>query len=262
MTQAPVTRPDIPPGSTDYYIVRFAPEDKRNALAHVLAWRGALEGLRHLSEPQVALAKASWWQDELERAFTGKAQHPLAVGLAAAASEGLLDRPALLDIARAYHRHLSAGPYADPEQVAQHHRASSGACAILAHRIAGNGHEGTVDESTAAACGGYFGAVECLCRLGSELRAVQPLVPRSTLATHGIANHQDVASSEALIADLCEQARALRPDVQGRLPHPLGGLLAVADASLREIRRSGPAVYEAALELTPIRKLWLVWRNR
>lgn len=258
MVSSYAVNPGPSPGSTAYYLARFAPAPASEGIGLLLAWLEELESLRHLSDTTVALAKLQWWQEELARARGGSAQHPLFVALGDSASEHL-DLTRLDRIPAAYGRHLSSLGYADPEDVAAHHVDTMGElAALLADLAVGR----SIDHGLARAVGGYFGAVDSLRRLGAELRALRPLIPRSSLVRHGVTSPAAMPRSAALIEDLCTQAAALRPTGALRPPTPLGGMLAVADALLAEVRRSGPLVYEAAIDLTPLRKLWLVWRNR
>jgi phytoene/squalene synthetase len=61
-----------------------------------------------------------------------------------------------------------------------------------------------------------------------------------------------VPALQAGLADLPER-RALRP---------LATLARLALATAREIEASDYGIWEARIELTPVRKLWLAWRER
>lgn len=258
MTSASDADLQLSPGSTPYYLVRFAPAHAREDMERLFVWFQELEGLRYLSDTSVALAKLQWWREELERSRSGAARHPVAAALADSASSRM-DLGRMDDIAAAYARHLSSAYYTKPEEVTAHHSDTMGELAGLLAEVAGDTHP---DRDLACAVGCYFGAVDMLRRLGGEVSALTPLIARETLERHGMREFAAVAPSDDFVEELCQQASALRPTARHQPPVPLGGMLAVADALLAEVRRGGTLVYDAAIDLTPLRKLWLVWRNR
>lgn len=248
----------LTPGSTAYYLARFCPPDRRADAAVLLAWQAAVDAIRRLSDGGVATAKLQWWRTEVERAAAGAATHPLAVAFGEVLARREIDTSVPVGICDALSDNLRRPGYTTAEDVAAHHRAASGALAQMLTRVAqGN------DLSAAEDCGAYFGAVDVLRRLGGEIRTISPLVPRSILAAQELNAPVDTTSEAApLVQALCHQAASLRPRSGTRLPQPVSGMMGIADALLNEVRRGGTTVLRAELDLTPLRKLWIVWRSR
>lgn len=71
-----------PPGSTLYYSLLYVPQPQRDAITALHALRRELLDVAdECSDPSVARMKLSWWREELQRAFQGRAQHPVTKAL-------------------------------------------------------------------------------------------------------------------------------------------------------------------------------------
>lgn len=257
---APGWNPDgrLTPGTTSYYLARFCPPDRRAEVALLLAWHDAINDIRRLSDAGVALAKLHWWHGELDRALAGDATHPLAVALGEMLKRNGISATEAYALLDALDAHLHRPGYRTAGDVAEHHRAAGGSLGRLLARL-----DDRTDASAAADCGAFFAAVDVLRQLGAEIRTINPLVADATLAAHGIAALPAApAASALLVRTLCDEAQLLRPTSTTSLPRPLSGMLALADTLLGEIRRSDATVLTAALDLPPLRKLWIVWRSR
>lgn len=245
-----------PAGSAAYYAVRFAAPAIRDDLAVLFAWYAEIRRIRTLTDTGVARVKLRWWRDEVNRATLGQATHPLATALAGVLSRAHVTAAPLAAIADAMDLHLTSASYDTAAQIAEHHRATGGRFAAL---IAAVVTASPGDNLAAEQAGAFQAAVNTLGRLGAELTAPVPLVPRAALA-----HHAATGDPAALVSRLCDAARDLLPE-EGPprdLPPPVAGLQALATARLTEIRRAGPLVLRAEVDLTPIRKLWTVWRRR
>ena len=248
----------LTPGSTNYYLARFTPPAQRADVSVVLALGETLERIRRLSEPQVALAKLTWWRAEIARAPQRGSSHPLANAVGRVLSGRRLGADQLIAITDALEHHLLHPGYRQPEEVAAHHQACSGGLADFIDRLFR-----PADSQAATACGAYFGAVNTLRRLGAEATLIRPLIADSLLQAHGLHSARELrTASPGLVAALCDQAAALKPADSRGLSPPLLAMQALADASLGEIRRSGAEVLASEIDLTPLRKLWIAWRSR
>lgn len=71
-----------PPGSDLYYCLRKIKPPQKNAVVLIEALFQAIFTIPFkVKEDAVALAKLQWWQQEIERAYQGKANHPLTQNL-------------------------------------------------------------------------------------------------------------------------------------------------------------------------------------
>jgi len=248
----------LPLGSSAYYLVRFSPRPLRPDLAVLFAWLNEMDRLRRLSNSGIALTRISWWRDESVRAAAGRATHPLASALGGLISRDRLHKTDMDSMLSAMERHFQRSFYADAAEVADHHREVSGTFALMAARLMGID---TDSQRTIMDCGAYYGLLQTVRRLGAERHACVPLIPDETRTLTNDDAEESIAS--AVIADLCDQAARLRPSTAAAqsLPPTLRGMLSIADALLKEIRRSGTTVWDAELDLTPLRTLWVVWRH-
>ena len=65
-------------GSSFYYAFLFLPAERRAAITAFYAFcREVDDVVDEVSEPTVAAQKLAWWQQEVQRAFTGTSQHPV-----------------------------------------------------------------------------------------------------------------------------------------------------------------------------------------
>lgn len=72
-----------PRGSSLYYSLLFTPEEKRVSVIALHAFANELAKITEQNtEKTILQAKLQWWQQEWQRMFNGKAQHPLAKVLA------------------------------------------------------------------------------------------------------------------------------------------------------------------------------------
>ena len=70
-------------GSSFYYAFLFLPLERRRAITAVYAYCREVDDIvDEVSDPAVAQAKLAWWAQEIERLFSGSAQHPVALALA------------------------------------------------------------------------------------------------------------------------------------------------------------------------------------
>lgn len=243
----------IPVGSAAYYLIRFAPPATRQNLAVSYAWFKQLEGLIEVSDIGVAFTKLRWWQEEVERIFAGRPTHPLGIALSDMLSNTDVEPGLFLEIAEAINQHLAAPAYHDAGALHSHFCATWGNLTRLFARIRQN-REFSKEELQQ--CGAYFGMVDSLRCLGGELtRSCPRVMEPDILALTQMG--QDSKSNH--ISKMCEHLAQYRPDQSfGR--GTFSAMLALSDARLKEIQRSGSTVVTSELDLTPLRTLWIVWR--
>ncbi|NNM58648.1 MAG: squalene/phytoene synthase family protein [Legionellales bacterium] len=76
-----------PRGSTLYYSLLFVDEEKKRSLVALYALHHEFTQItEHYHEKNLAQIKLQWWQQECQRMFEGKAQHPIAIALQTAVS--------------------------------------------------------------------------------------------------------------------------------------------------------------------------------
>ena len=222
----------------------------------LFAWFAKMEGLGSIADAHVARTKLNWWRDEIRRCYKGKANHPLARALGEFTARRAIDPSDLEQIGAEMNRHFMAGGFDSLDQFQAHHRATGGGFArllTLATRYSGD------EDDAVADAGAFYTAVDVLSRLGAELASFAPRIEKTAIAAfRESASKQE--TTESLVESLCQDALTLHPQRIRDLPVPAAGLASLAEARLREVSGAGALVLENAVDLTPLRKLWIVWR--
>lgn len=264
-----------PPGSSAYYSLRFENPRLRDRLALLFAWHAEVRGiLTAVSDAGVARLKLDWWRDEIERTFAGQPRHPLALAMADQLDLPRLDREHFLDIAEHVEHQVRGLAGADRASIAAHLQGDRGALfALLAqcHQVDRKEHgrpQDQADHHSATALGRYCSMVRYLRDCGAKRPGPIPMgtrLPTEDLAAAGLGPAElpkaDPTSSALLdglaswIASHCPSAGEIRA-----LPACLRAQARIHQALLRELRRSGPRILTARVELTALYKLWLAWR--
>jgi phytoene synthase len=263
--------PATPPGSSQYYAVRFAPPGLRDMLAALAAWRRQVHAvLDEVSDPGVARIKLDWWRDEIRRTLDGAPRHPLSHVLAAELARQP-DPPALpeapfLGMADAVEQELRHRRPADAAAMQAIDAADLGALFELVARCHGRTDDAAL--ATARATGAWCAQVRRMRDAGLLLRHDRTVLPTDALRQAGL-GHEALASAEqrhrlpALLAPVADQLRRCAPDAASpNLPRALRIQRRIHAALLDELRRSGLAVVDQRIGLTPLRKLWLAFMTR
>jgi phytoene synthase len=248
--------PATPPGTSAYYVIRFAPLSQQDALVALFGWRRELIRIgTALSEPALARIKLQWWREEIERAAAGKAQHPLARRLATAMAARALPVEPLDAMAEAAEADLRGETPQSLAALDAHCDQAGGAFGELLARATGE------DPALGRRLGTAARRVEVLRDLGADLRRSRCRLPHAELARAGLAadrllQAENRAALAPLLARLAAEAR-----LDGRHPGPAGRWYALRRALLDEVARDPAAVLDGHVALTPLRKLWIAWRG-
>lgn len=256
-----------PPGSSAYYSVRFAPRDLRHDLAALLAWRHELRAiLDDVSDPGVARLKLQWWRDELDRTRRGEPRHPLSKVLAPILEgQRLPDEPfqRIADVVEAdiLRRQPANGP------------ALSAAC---------EGDQGSLFEliarchgiddaellGVARRLGAYCARVYLIRDSGALVRQGRAVFPADRLRQRGLSaealkQRERRDALPGLLADAAVEARSDKPpaDRVSRLPPSVRVRASILSVLLEELERSRFDLADQRVGLTPLRKLWIAWRE-
>ena len=264
-------RKALAPGSSLYYATRVLPTERRRALAALHAFCREVSAVAvEVADPGVARRKLAWWATEIDAAFGGRPQHPVAQALVPALRAfGLPPEP---------FRAVIAGALADCEPPAY---PSFALLEEQCRAIAGN-----VWALSAAVCGHIDPATPARVRelgvglrlagivrdLGADVRRGRLYVPEDELARFGVdANTllllrdrtgvaELIAHQAARARERCSTAVAALPAVDRRAQRPAIIMAALAAALLEEIGRDGFRVLDRRVALTPLPKAWIAWK--
>lgn len=243
-----------PLGSAAYYAVRFAPAQRRDLYAMLLAWHDLIHAIaRAPADPGVARLKLDWWRTELSQVLGGGApRHPLMTGLQA---EGLNETAAgpMLALVDASERRIRQPRLADGAAFAEACRRSGGSLFVL---LCQPGQPSAYNPERCAALGAYWDAVERIRRLPSE-----PGLSPAGLQPSA-ADAVDADRREALCEQLLAYPGTGRDLRNEPVPDVVRRLVAGAQATHRQLAKRRYKAAMRTIDRAPIANLWTAWRCR
>ncbi len=258
-----------PPGSAAYYSVRFAPRSLHDPLAALFGWRHLVRSvLSEVSDRGVAARKLAWWQEELDRILSGTGSHPIARPLARAIARADLPRQPLTEIIWATESILTDRRTADFAALLDRADLDQGALCELIARVHG---ETRADRlAVARRAGAYCGLVELIRDSGRLLRQGRAgFLPEARLiqdapTISGDGQPFSPRHLPSLCASIATDLAPHRNELSGSLseqPVTIRIQIRLADALLAELADSRFEVADQWIDLTPLRKLWIGWRE-
>jgi len=256
-----------PPGSSTYYSVRLAPVGLRDDLAVLAACRQEMRSiLEQVSDAAVARTKLQWWREELGRAAAGRAVHPLGRCLVPAMDRHRL--PLAVFLAQAGQVQAELGRRVPPDQAALEAACEADLGGLFELWARCHGIADAPRLAKARRLGAFCGLVYLIRDSGQYLRRGRPFLPADRLRALGL-DHRALSRPEhighlpALLAHAAEAALAYlgteRPEPC--LPAALRVRGRILLALLAALRSEGFDLADRRVGLTPLRKLWLGWRE-
>lgn len=272
MTTLPVwTFPNstLPVGSSNYYSLRFAPAPLREDLAILFGWRAQLEAIpREVSDPGVARRKLHWWQTEIQQIHRGVGTHPIAAPLHQAIQRHDLPLAVLLEPFTRLEAVLDGLPPPGFRSLTELAEADLGALFESICRCHGLVAPHLMIER-ARQLGAYCTLVEQLRDSGWSIRhgrghwVPQRILHEAGLDLTGILGPSGRGHLPLLVRHCADRIRTQRAAlaVLPELPVSVRIQVRLRDALLDTLEASDFAVAEQRITLTPLRKLWLAWRE-
>lgn len=242
----------LQPGSGAYYLARFARPEHRALTAAALAFADELgRSVARCNDPGATRLKLDWWRSEL--AAPGESRHPLVHQLGPLLPAGLDAMLAMIDAAEVDVRRLQpADANAFGEQCER-----AGRLAELLCLAAGT-------SANTGPLGSYAVAVARIRNLGRNLQRGHNPLPADLDLPGEPRNWQPAALATAcdrLLAPLAESAARALAD-RATASRPARRWAALARTRHRLLAREGYPVRDRLLDITPIARLWTVWRVR
>ncbi len=263
-----------PRGSNFYYAFLFLPPAKRAALLSVYAFCREVDDIvDECSDQTVAKQKLAWWQTEVERIYTGEAQHPIAKALIPIVAEYNLSKVWLDEILQGMTMDLQYQGYQTIEDLNVYCHCVASTVGMLSASIFGYKHAGTLEY--AKKLGLAFQLINIIRDIGEDARRGRIYLPEEDLAAFDI-SPREILSLELskpskfpeLLQKYANLAREyytaalnlLAPD--DRAAQRSGLIMAqIYFCILDEIEQSNFAVLNQKITITPLRKLWIAWRT-
>jgi len=256
-----------PVGSSAYYSLRFAPRNLRDDLAMLLAWWYQVHEIPdRVADLGLARIKLQWWREELERTFTDTPHHPLSRALRPVLERHGLPQAPFMDMADQVETEiLRRRPVTEADLDAACER-DLGALFELIARC-----HGLTDADVlqgARRIGGFCAQVYLIRDSGALLGRGRALFPGEQLDALGLSNEALVRREHhdrlpELLAPAADRARArlAGSDLSQDLPLCIRVRVRILASLLEELADAGFKVADRRISLTPLRKLWLAWRE-
>jgi 15-cis-phytoene synthase len=257
-------------GSSFYYSFLFLPPPRRRAITALYAFcREVDDVVDECTEPALARTKLAWWRSEVDAAFGGKPQHPVALALAPVVKEFSLPAEHFHEIIDGMEMDLTETRYPDFKALQLYCYRVASAVGLMAAEIFGYRNRRTLKY--AHDLGIAFQLTNIIRDVGEDARRGRVYLPQDELARFGVpltdvlaGHHTD--SFEQLMAFQIKRAETYYDQAFAELPREdrksqRAGLVmaAIYRTLLEEIRRDGCHVLDRRTALTPMRKLWIAW---
>ena len=264
-------------GSSFYYSFLFLPPERRRAITALYAWCRELDDVADSQGDRgVARRKLDWWAQEVRDLYAGAPTHPVTRALQPFLAPFGIQRRQLMEVIDGMRMDLDDVRYLDFESLKLYCRRAAGVVGEMAAGIFGYSDAQTLVY--ADRLGLAFQLTNIIRDVGEDARMGRVYLPQQDLIRHGLSRQQFLSGRagleeqpafRALMAEQAARARdayreafAALPEVDRNRQRPGLIMAAIYVALLDELERSGYAVLNQRIALTPLRKFWLACRTR
>lgn len=254
-----------------YLAALLGPRSVRDDLNALAAFAGEIARIpAYVNDPMMGEIRLQWWRDVIQApSDSPPSGHPIADALRAAVDRHGLPHNLLIGFIDAQAFGLDDGPLADDQMLGAQLAKTEGALFELALRILGR-HDETA-RALASAAGRAYGLARLLVEMPALWAQGRTLIPISRLRDAGLSldDYKAGPSTEQLqpiVSGLAADARKNMIEAR-RLSTGLTGAqhvavlpLAVVEPYLRALGRSGRDLLREPIDITPIRRVWRLWR--
>jgi phytoene synthase len=258
-------------GSSFYYAFLFLPKERRAAITAFYAFcREVDDVVDEVTDPGVAATKLAWWKTEVHRAFTSQSAHPVMQALMPHAKTYGIEERHLQAVIEGCQMDLDQTRYLDFAGLQRYCHLVAGVVGEVAARIFGQTDERTTEY--AHTLGQALQLTNIIRDVGEDAMRGRIYLPISELQQFDVKAHE-INKREysdrftALMRFQAERAHSLYDKALGLLPDadrhaqkPGLMMASIYRTLLREIESENFQVLHQRISLTPLRKLWLVWK--
>ena len=259
-------------GSSFYYAFLFLPPERRLAITALYAFcREVDDVVDECSDESIARIKLAWWRTQIEAMFQGKPEHPVTKALEPWLVKFNITSDRLNAIIDGMEMDLSQTRYLDWVGLRTYCWHVAGVVGELSASIFGYQDARTL--AYASKLGLAFQMTNIIRDVGDDARRGRIYLPiedlqKFNIKAADILNGKHSAGFEALMAFEADRARQLYAEAieslaetDRRAQRPGLMMAAIYYALLEEIQHEKWQVLDQRISLTPIRKLWLAWKN-
>ena len=259
-------------GSSFYYAFLFLPPARRQAITALYAFcREVDDVVDECTDTSLARIKLAWWRTQVDALFAGKADHLVMKALLPCLTPFDITRERLIAVIDGMEMDLDQTRYLDWPALQTYCWHAAGVVGELSASIFGYTDASTLQYATKL--GLAFQLPNISRDVGDDARRGRIYLPISDLQQFGvrasdILNGNYSENFSALMAFEAARARALYAEAIAALPkqdqraqRPGLMMAAIYYALLAEIEDEQWQVLHQRISLTPVRKLWLAWKN-
>ncbi|MBI1624731.1 presqualene diphosphate synthase HpnD [Comamonas suwonensis] len=258
-------------GSSFYYAFLFLPKERRAAITAFYAFcREVDDVVDEVTDPGVAATKLAWWKSEVHKGFSGQSNHPVMLALMPHAQTYGIEERHLQGVIEGCQMDLDQTRYLDYAGLQRYCHLVAGVVGEVAARIFGQTDEHTTEY--AHTLGQALQLTNIIRDVGEDAMRGRIYLPISELQQFDVKAHEITKReySDRFTAlmrfqaerahGLYDKAFSLLPDADRRAQKPGLMMASIYRTLLREIESENFQVLHQRISLTPLRKLWLVWK--
>ena len=258
-------------GSSFYYAFLFLPKERRAAITAFYAFcREVDDVVDEVTDPGVAATKLAWWKAEVHKGFLGQSSHPVMLALMPHSKTFGIEERHLQAVIEGCQMDLDQTRYLDYPGLQRYCHLVAGIVGEVAARIFGQTDERTTEY--AHTLGQALQLTNIIRDVGEDAMRGRIYLPISELQQFDVKAHEinKREYSDRFTAlmrfqaerahGLYDKALALLPDADRRAQKPGLMMASIYRTLLREIESENFQVLHQRISLTPLRKLWLVWK--
>ena len=247
--------------SDRYLATLLAPQQYRESLWALYAFDAEIARIRSaVSEPALGEIRCKWWQDQIDRIYTGgTSDHPVLQGLSRAIRDFDLPRHAFINLIEARKFDLYDDPMPSLNDLEGYLGETSSVLMQMAMRVLAGDDAYELTEITGSA-GITFGLTRLMCELPIHRARGQCFMPGDLLAKYDVTSAQFLVGRaeqgiEVMLSQLRHHARVRLQEARQSVSRvPVKALAAVWPASLSELylKRLGRAGYNPLKQVADV----------
>ncbi|MEN9880431.1 MAG: presqualene diphosphate synthase HpnD [Pseudomonadota bacterium] len=259
-------------GTSFYYAFLFLPTEKRQAIHALYAFcREVDDVVDECEDPAVAVAKLSWWRQEVALLESGQPTHPVMIALKAVRERFDLPLEYFNEIIDGMAMDLEYSRYPDFKSLSLYCYRVAGVVGLLSAEIFGVTDRKTLRYATEL--GTALQLTNIIRDVGEDARRGRIYIPVDELQQFNvpasdIMNAKETPEFQALMAFQAERAQGYYTSALNTLPaadrsaqRPGLIMAAVYRTLLNEITNDGFQVLKQKTALPPLRKLWIALKT-
>lgn len=263
-------------GSSFFYAFLFLSPEKRRAMMALYAFCREVDDIAdEIKEKEVAIRKLVFWQEEVERVFSGVARHPVGIELMWTIEHYPIEKTMLTEMIEGMLMDVSGKPMVTDEDLDLYCYRVAGVVGLMSIAVFGFTQEASKDF--ALKMGNALQLTNILRDVYEDTKIERIYLPQQTRAKFKVTDQDirqgfgDNAQANANLKDLLQhyfgKAEQCYADALAALPAedrksltPSLMMGAIYYAHLAKLQKVDFDVWQHPARLTPLKKIWVAWK--